>query len=440
VSSASPLTTIAQWIQSDDRLQMGPDRFDRAKRHIVDTVGAAIAGARLAAGAATSALAHSVGDRIGSRIIRECARARATEIDDIHLVSCTTPGAVIVPTVLALASGSRRANASPARRVRLRTVKEFCAATVAGYEALIRFGVLIDGPAALHRGVWPTHAAAAFGSAAAASRAYALTLEQTVAALATSLAFGSGRPVSGASPLSSRWLTLGVAAANGELAARAAAAGLRAADPQHAISRRLTNRLGHACLFDDVGMKPFASARQGLAAIEAARDIVERHAINAADIDRITVTLPEPLRRIVDRPAAPATRFESIVSVQYQVALAIAAPDRLLDVDRTPPFSSPSLRRLQSRIRVRRSRELGASYPDEWPARVTITVGRRRLTEVMMRPPGDAYNPLDWDDLAAKFERLAGPTIGIAAARRTVRTMRKAAPNANMPRLWELAP
>jgi 2-methylcitrate dehydratase PrpD len=430
---------LARWIQSDDLLQMSSsrlDRFDRVKQHIVDTVGAMIAGSRLAAGAATSRLAGTIGDRVGSRIVSGCAYARSTEIDDIHLASCTTPGAVIVPTILALASSAK---ASAGRRVRLRTVGEFCAATLAGYETLIRFGVALDGPVALHRGVWPTHAAAAFGSAAAASRACKLSTEETVGALVTALAFGSGRPVPGAASSSSRWATLGIAAANGELATRAAGKGLRAVEPRDAVWRRLARGLPRQCLFDDIGMKPYATARQGLAAIEAARDIVERHSLDASDIDRISVALPDMLRRVVDRSDRPATRFESIVSVQYQIALAIAAPDRLLDVDRTPVFSSPALRRLQSKIRVRRSRELDRYYPDAWPARVTITVGRRRFIEVMLRPHGDAADPLGWDDIAVKFQRLTAPAIGVEAARRTVRVMQGAKPNAVMPRLWELA-
>src|SRR5262245_25958464 len=251
---------LAGWIHSEALLRMPASRLDRVKRHIVDVVGARIAGSTLDAGAATSRFAGAVGDRIGSLIIRGCAHARSTEIDDIHLTSCTTPGSVIVPTTLALASAGR-----------LRTVKEFCAATVAGYEALIRFGVAIDGPTALHHGVWPTHAAAALGSAAAASRAYMLSRKETVSALATALAFSSGKPVPAALPLSSRWVTLGIAAANGDLAARAAGEGLHAVEPQDPVSQLLARGLPRRYLLDDIGMKPFATARQGLAAVAAAR-------------------------------------------------------------------------------------------------------------------------------------------------------------------------
>jgi 2-methylcitrate dehydratase PrpD len=436
---ASPLMTLGAWIQSDDLLQVAPARFDRLKQHIVDTVGARIAGARFDGGAAASRFAGGIGDSIGSRIIAWCAHARSTEIDDIHLASCTTPGAVVVATALAIASASRSGKAPSGGRVRLRTVDEFCAATLAGYEALIRFGVMLDGPTVLHRGVWPTHAAAAFGAAATASRAYNLTAKETAGALATALAFGSGRPIAADPPSSSRWITLGLAAANGELAARAAREGLWAIEAQDAVSPRLTAALARRSLFDGVGVKPFATARQGLAAIEAAREIVARHNVAADDIDALIVAVPELQRRIVDRPGTPVTRFQSIVSVQHQVALAIAAPDQLADIDRAPPFSSSGVRRLESKIEVRRARDLDACYPRSWPARVTIAAGGRRYTRLVLHARGDARRPFGWDEIATKFERLAAPSIGDDAARRTVRAVRTAEPNARMPALWELA-
>jgi 2-methylcitrate dehydratase PrpD len=286
--------------------------------------------------------------------------------------------------------------------------------------------------------VWPTHAAAAFGSAATASRACNLTPDDTLGALATALAFGSGSAVPADPPFSSRWITLGIAAATGELAARAAAAGLRAIEPRDTVARRLTAGLGRRYLFDSVGMKPFPTARQGLAAIEAAREIIEHHRIDAADIDTIVVALPELQRRIVDRPGTPTTRFQSIVSVQYQIALAVAAPGEFVDLERTPPFSSRRVRSLQSKIRIRRARDLDAHYPRAWPARVTIAAGRRRFTRLVVHPRGDARRPLGWNGIAMKFERLAAPSIGIDAARRTVGAVQNAMPNAAMPALWEL--
>ena len=118
-------------------------------------------------------------DGLDGDVLAGCAQTRCTEVDDIHLASCTTPGSVVVSTVLALAAAGD-----------LRSVGDVCAAALAGFESLIRFGVAIDGPTAIGKGVWPTHAAAAFGSAAVACRAYGLSVDQTAGALATALALG----------------------------------------------------------------------------------------------------------------------------------------------------------------------------------------------------------------------------------------------------------
>jgi 2-methylcitrate dehydratase PrpD len=419
------LTKLAALVQSRDLEHPPPARFDRLKLHVVDALGARLAGSRTDEGLAIARLSASMTDGVAGAVLEGCAQTRCTEVDDIHLASCTTPGSVVVPTALALAAAGD-----------LRSVGDVCAAALAGFESLIRYGVAIDGPTAIGEGVWPTHAAAAFGSAAVACRAYGLSVDRTAGALATALAMGSGTPVSAKLPSSSRWMTLGLAAVNGVTAARAAREGLVAAADGVALGPRLSNGLGRRFLFDDIGVKPYPTARQGLAAIEAARQLADTERIDPSAIDEIVVHLPGPQRAIVDHPALPATRFASIVSVQYQIALAVIAPDRLLDVRRTPPFVDDRVRGLMSRVRVRRARDLDTHYPRAWPARVEIRANGRRHGRLVLHPRGDARNPFGWDDMSGKFLVLAGAAIGEARAARVVGEMRGAVATTEMPALW----
>src|SRR5262249_22197558 len=163
----------------------------------------------------------------------------------------------------------------------------------AGYESMIRLGFAIDGPTALHKGIWPTYHAAAFGSAATVCRAHGLSVEQTAGALATTLSLAGGTPIASAPAMSSRWIALGMAAVNGVLAARSAGAGLMATI---AAPKRLTMGLGRRWLFDEIGMKPYPTARQALAAIEAARDLANAH--NVSGTSEIIVELPRPQQAI----------------------------------------------------------------------------------------------------------------------------------------------
>jgi len=446
------LTKIAAFVQSRELAHMPNDRFDRVKRHVVDTWAAQMAGARIDATNARPepvALRQAQGDpeaarRVAGRaqaswfdklttsgltqplpdLVVSCAQARCTEIDDIHLTSCTTPGAVVVSTALALADHRAKMN-----------LRDFCAAVLAGYECMIRLGVAIDGPTALHRGIWPTAFTAAFGSAAVAARMMGLSVDDTAGALATSIAFAQHRAMGSSPSRSSRWLTLGIAAANGVLAARAAQGGLRGSIDVAAWSAPLLRGLGRRLLFDEIGMKPFPTARQALAAIEAARGIVDAERLTPTDITTIVVGLPEPQRVIVVRQGFPQTRFDSIVNVRYQMALAIAAPDRLLDVERTPPFTSPALRRLMTKIRVTRARDLDSRYPRSWPARVEVRSRGRRHERIVIHPHGDAQRPLTWSDLRAKTRAIAAPTARASAIDRVVNEWRDADADAPMPLL-----
>ena len=148
---------------------------------------------------------------------------------------------------------------------------------------------------------------------------------------------------------------------------------------------------------------------------------------------RIVVALPERQRAIVDRSGFPQTRFDAIVNVRYQIALALAAPERLGDVERMPPFDSPAVRRLMSRTRVTRARDLDARYPQSWPARVEIRARRQRYVRVMLHPHGDARQPLTWAELAAKATAIAAPIAGPSATDRLINEWRDADGDAPMP-------
>src|SRR5262245_4748447 len=225
------LLALAEFIQAPELANPPAERFDRLKRHVVDTIGARLAGSTTDEGAAVARVADTIHDETLAAILVCCAQARCTEADDIHLTSCTTPGAVVVSTALALAEARD-----------LQSMRGFAAALLAGYEGMIRLGVAIDGPMVLHKGIWPTQQAAAFGSTAVACRTYGLTVRETASALATTLALAGGAPVPSAPPMTSRWLTLAMGAVNGVIAARSARAQL--VGTTTAALKRLTAGLG----------------------------------------------------------------------------------------------------------------------------------------------------------------------------------------------------
>ena len=71
---------------------------------LVDITGAWIAGRATGEGRALDAEPLGpLGAGLLDRVARAVATTRLTETDDIHLASCTTAGAIVVPTALLLA-------------------------------------------------------------------------------------------------------------------------------------------------------------------------------------------------------------------------------------------------------------------------------------------------------------------------------------------------
>src|ERR1035438_8898195 len=189
------LETLAAFVQAAGENAHG-SRAELLRMHIADTLGMLRAGLDLEEGRAAS--------KLGIPLVAWCAAARCTEADDIHLTSCTTPGSVVVPVALHLASTGAFTHWGG-----------FFEAVLAGYEVLIRLGHAIDGPRVLGKRIWPTLYAAPLAAAAVASKAWKLSVPQTAGALGTALALSSGVAAPAVGAISSRWMALGIAAHSG---------------------------------------------------------------------------------------------------------------------------------------------------------------------------------------------------------------------------------
>src|SRR5467141_3432621 len=82
---------------------------EKLELHVIDTIGALLASTQTAEGqrllrfrADMQGIAQPV-DQLGLDLSIRCALARLSEIDDIHLSSMITPGAIVIPGALTLA-------------------------------------------------------------------------------------------------------------------------------------------------------------------------------------------------------------------------------------------------------------------------------------------------------------------------------------------------
>ena len=393
-----------------------PDSRDCARVRLADTVFAALVGVRTSQGQAGTALAGSLYGTSGSLaglLFRAVAAVRMTEIDDIDLPSCTTPGSVVIPVVLALAAHELVADAAGAGLDRVLEV------IAHGYDLVTGLGEAIDGPARLAEGIWPTLAVAPVSAAAIAG--LLLGFDDAQLARAVTLAGFSrqdGNPRGNArETMLAGSVVAGVQAALSIRHGIAVAA--RGSEVPFAELLRAVPATGGPAAVGRPAIKHFCSARQVMTAVTAVRSLTHN-----GPAGPIIVEVPPAYAAMIDKPVV-ASRRESLASAQYQLAAAMLDPGRLLDVGRDDLRLDDGFRAAMGRISVRAAEDLRAAYPRQWPARVRISAGGLDHAALADAVPGEAECSLP--ALERKFaafaatsdapdQRLAGEVINRAAA------------------------
>ena len=392
--------------------------------HVIDTIGAWLAATATPEGRALLAYrsamrqgAHA-GDALALDLSTRCALARLSEIDDIHLPSTTTPGSIVIPSALTLAT------ASPAA-----TTEDVTAAILAGYEAMTRLGRAIDGPAALYRGIWSTYFTAPFGVAAVAARLLGFDDKQAANALALALTFAAPGVGHHNAATTSRWFAVGNAARNGLNAALAAQqrftsdlnlaesnflSGIYGVTPNLVA---LTEGLGERCVLTELSFKPWCAARQTMAATQALKEIIDS-GVAPATMDEIRVSVLPSHLKMIDHGVKSGDRASHLTSVQFAMAVAALLPNATPEVGRSPVALSPALGDFMSKIKVEPDDGLVADYPRVWPSRVRVTAGTTQHERLVTHVPGDPARPFDRARVRAKFLAFVGPVLDADKAER----------------------
>jgi 2-methylcitrate dehydratase PrpD len=390
--------------------------FDNAKLRVVDNVAAWIAGMDTTEGRALLAFRKQMadGDRVSAALMTHCALARLSEIDDIHLAAMTTAGGIVVPAAVTMAALLKATDPIGLDR-----------AIVGGYDAMIRLGLALRGPTILYRGIWPTYIGAAFGVAAVAARLMRLDEKQAAHALALALTTAAPGVGHHNAPTSTRWLSVGVAARNGYLAARAARAGftsdLNLLDGKFFASvydiqpdtGELTRGLDQHLAMLDVSFKPWCAARQTMAATQALTDIIGK-GVQPDQIAEIEAGVLPPHHGMLDHGVKVGDRASFLTSLPYRLALAALDPDAAFCVAQSPAEVAEPVAALMAKVTVTQNERLLARYPKVWPAHVrVVTVAgetHERETEYV---PGDVRLPFGVEEVKQKFRRFTVSALGM---------------------------
>jgi len=430
VTSASKTAAAAlgEFCTSIRWAELGADVQDRVRELVLDLLGVAIAGSRVASSTPAADVAlracgagrSSVIGRAGATpavwaALANGTAAHAIEMDDVTTESSLHPGVTVIPAALALAE---ELDASPVA---------FLEAIVAGYEVTMRVGNALNPASAYARGFHPTGVAGAFGAATAAGRLLGLDAQRLTHALGIAGTLTSGSLEYLSDGAWTKRLNAGWAGHAGITAALLAQAGFTGPSTVfegrlgvlHAFSDQpsaegLLDGLGEEQLqVMRVSIKPYACCRYNHGLIDCVLQLKEEHHVEAADVDRVrlgvlsggALLVAEP----IERKRAPENVVDAQFSAPYAAAAALVFGSGGLDAYAAEHLQNPMIHELMSRTDCYRSAELDAVYPRQWPAEVDILLrDGRRLRQRIEFATGEPENPVPRPALLRKFKELTG--------------------------------
>lgn len=392
---------------------------EKTKRHILDTLGAGIAGA-MSDEAAKLARVFDVAETGGSCPLWATGRtsgprnaalangmaAHTFELDDTG--GCDHSGAVVIPAAMAALALCDKPVSG----------QDFITATVLGYD-IARRALEACGAYEAHNGTgWhSTSTCGTFGAAAAAGFLLGLDTDAMQSALGLAASSSSGLWAFIHDGAQSKRLHPGLAAEGGLLAALLAREGFKGPHlifdevwggftntfaPLTQQPEAWTHELRVNWKMGRVSIKPYASCRGTHAAIDSLDSLIRQNNLVADDIAYIDVRLSAFLDgmcggRVAD--TLPAAQM----SLPYALAARLVLGSAGLEAYRADRRNNSDIAEILSRIILTVDAE---QKPDEEPFVTIVTNDGDTLTERVEIPLGSPANPVSDEALVAKYSNL----------------------------------
>ncbi|MFL6535214.1 MAG: MmgE/PrpD family protein [Pseudomonas sp.] len=412
------LLRLAQFcvdLRSED---LPPALVTQAKRHILDTFGAALAGAD--SGVAEQARKVFVGEAgevpVWGTGVKVCASqaamlngvaAHALELDDTG--GCDHSGAVVLPAVMAAMTLLSQPVSG----------REFINAVVIGYEVGRRVLEACGGYSAHNGAGWhSTATCGVFGAAAACARILGLDVRQTSAALGIAGSFSGGLWAFIHDGSQSKKLHSGRAAEGGLLAARFARQGitgptqlfddvwggfLKTLAPATSSPEALDAGLGVVWKLARCSIKPYASCRGTHSAIDALGLLLGQLNVRLDQVEDIHVSLSGFLHDMCGGRDV-TTLAGAQMSLPYALAARLVQGHCRLQAYDDLQRNDPCMGQWMSRIHL----EVDPLLSEDGEPLVTLrTVDGRQASLCVDVPLGAPGNPLGDGVLEEKFLDLA---------------------------------
>lgn len=428
------ITLLSEYVATAIARPLPESVVVKTRQHLLDTLGAIVSGARLAAGRLGSRYVASIGGveeslAIGAGKLVPAAQAalanglagHGDETDDSHLAGRFHPGCAIVPAALAVAE---REDATGEALLR---------AIAVGYDIGVRVNLALgfSRPDTIRHS---THSVGTgFGAAAAAASLLRFTPRQVRHVMSYAAQQTSGIPFWNRDPhhVEKAFDFGGMPARNGVSAALMVAAGFSAVDDplagKHNLftafgeapkPERIVAELGTRFEIETASIKKWCVGSPIQAVLDAIAALQTERRIDPAAIARIRITMPDDRIHIVDNRNMPD------VCVQHLASLALlegtVSFDAAHDHDR---MSDPAILALRGRIELVPSAELTVAVPARQAiVEIGTTSGevRRHHAKVVRGTP---ENPMTQREVDAKVRDLVDPILGAARGAALVATI-----------------
>ena len=414
------MNRLAKFVVETKFDDLPADLVEKTKRHILDTIGATLAGSNsdIVKSAKHAFDLHETGgdvliwgsnDHMSARnaaFINGIA-AHAYELDDSG--GCDHSGAVVIPAIMAAIQSTDKKISG----------QEFITTVVIGYEVARRVLEACGGYSPHNGAGWhSTSTCGVFGAAAACARILGLDVAQTISALGISGSFSGGLWAFIHDGSLSKRLHTGRAAEGGLLAVFMSVQGitgpskifddvwggfLKTMAGDEAVPEALDDTLGEVWKLNRCSIKPYASCRGTHSAIDAVEMLLKKLEIEPEGIKYITIEMCGFLMDMCG-----SNNIETLSSAQMSIAYALAtnlthgAAD--LDAYSEECRSSPEIQSWFDKIKLKVNDQLSE---DGEPIVSMKTIDGRTASICVETPLGSPSNPIGDVQLIEKFTNLS---------------------------------
>jgi 2-methylcitrate dehydratase PrpD len=333
---------------------------------------------------------------------------------DDHSRAKIHPGAIVIPTALALAEKYQSSG------------QAIMMGIAAGYETMNRVSLAANPGRARMRGWHLTGTCGTFAAAAVASVMMGLDAATTASALGLAGTQSAGLWAFTADGAMSKRMHPGKAAQNGLDAAVLAAKGflgpsyiLEAEDGGFLFAmsddprpEMISKGLGSIWYSEATCFKPYSCCGSNHACVDAVMDLMRDEHIALDDIARIVAGIPRVVNTQTGFDYLADSVLNAQMSLRYNIAVAMVDGKAYLEQFTPERIIDPMLLKLAKRVEIVIDPEFDAKYPEIYGGRITLYLKNgKTYAKGVDYSRGMPENPMSLSEVKGKFMSLASMAI-----------------------------